>query len=196
MRTAPLMLALVVGMSMSSWSALAQEEPKIKVYGNKTPTMIGTPDEIAKYRQELNAQERLNDAQVTYSYVDENGNTVTVQSSKDNNYGGGFYYDGYLYYGNNAHYNGNVAYPPPPPHGAPTGPNVATGPDGTPLLPPDGLPTPTLPPVHQGPGPGQGHVVLPPPPPHGAPTGPNVATGPDGTPLVPPGGLPTPAVPK
>lgn len=149
MSRASIIFSLFVALSVTV-TASAKEEPKIKVYGNKTPTMIGTPEQIAKYRQELADKERLNDAQVTYSYVDENGNRVTVQSNKNNNYGinygGGFYYDGY-WQGTNS--NSNVAYPPPPPppppHWAPNSPTVATGPDGVPLEPPGGFPTPALP---------------------------------------------------
>lgn len=185
MSRASIIFSLFVALSVTV-TASAQEEPKIKVYGNKTPTMIGTPEQIAKYRQELADKERLNDAQA-YSYVDENGNRVTVQSNKNNNYGinygGGFYYDGY-WQGTNS--NSNVAYPPP--HWAPNSPNVATGPDGVPLEPPGGLPTPALPPEH-------GQVIVPPPPPHWAPSSPNVAIGPDGAPLEPPGGFPTPELP-
>lgn len=172
------MLSLLIGMALGTSVALANEsthnqsnEPKIKVYGNKTPTMVGTPEEIAKYRQELSQREHLNNSQVTYSYVDENGNTVTVQSGNNNNYGigygGSFYYDGY-WYGNNGYYgppNNGESYPP----------------------------YPNYPPIHPEQRPPNGNVHY--PPPHWAPSSPNVATGPDGRPMEPPGGLPTPSLP-
>ncbi len=178
-------LTLLFGLALGFGVAVAEDsnktpsnEPKIKVYGNKTPTMIGTPEEIAKYRQELEQREQFNNSQVTYSYVDENGNTVTVQSGKDNNYGidygGSFYYDGY-WYGNNGNYG-------PP------------GTDGRPPYPDHKPPYPGhRPPGHRPPH--DGNVHYPPPPPHWAPTSPNVATGPDGRPLPPPQGLPTPSLP-
>ena len=182
MRTTPaaLVLSLMLGscaFMTSAWAAgnegAQDNQPKIKVYGNKTPTMIGTPEEVAAYRQEL-AKQEAQSRPGTYTYVDENGNTVTVQSGTSSSFGVGL--DAYYYYGGNGYYPGGQYpggnypghRPPPPPPGTPVPPDM-------PMLP--------------DPPPPPGTVITPPPPPAWAPTSPNVPLEP------PPGGFPTPSLP-
>lgn len=97
------------------------QEPLVKVYGNKTPTRVGTASEIAEYRRELAKDEARNNppASSTYTYTDEYGNTVVVQGGQDydqllNSIYGNVYVDAMDYY---YHQQQGGHRPPPPPPG-------------------------------------------------------------------------------
>lgn len=94
---------------------LAQKDnaPRVKVYGNKTPTKVGTQEEVREYLKDLEKQRAEYPNQPQF-YTDENGNVVTV--TPGNNF--------------NIHYEGGY-YPPPPPR-----PFPPYG-QGNPVYPPD-----------------------------------------------------------
>lgn len=120
------------------------DAPKVKVYGNKTPTKVGTREEVQDYLKDLE-QERAKNSQIENDrrfqvYTDENGNVVTVDPG--NNYN--IYYEGV--YGNNG-------YPPPPPPPPPYPPYPPYG-STNPVYPPDpvdpGFNHPSSPPPYPG----------------------------------------------
>ena len=95
----------------------AVTSPEVVVYGNKTPTLRGTVEQVYQYQEQLRQEQAQVQAHLqtandsgTYAYTDEDGNVVTVQGALSNadywyNYGynyayGAGYNYGYPNYGN------------------------------------------------------------------------------------------------